>query len=157
MKNGAFTLVELLVVIGILAILLTVTLVAINPTVQFKSAREAKRTADATMLLDSLTQYVIDEKGENPFPHDNISRYIAQGEYKGKYESSPKPVLAPNIDLCEILSPTYTAMLPSDPLLETEVSDCDNYYTGYMLTVTTEGKIIVSAPLSEINPIVFVR
>lgn len=156
MQKG-FTLVELLVTIGLVAILLTITLVALNPEKQFKSAREAKRMADVSTLLNAVSQYVSDHKTENVFPADNISRYIAAGEYKGKWDLSPDPVQQPNINLCSLLVPTYTANLPSDPILETEVPNCENFDTGYMLTISPEGRITISAPFSEVNPIVLTR
>lgn len=157
MKKG-FTLVELLVTIGLVAILLTITLVALNPEKQFKSAREAKRMADASTLLNAVSQYVSDHKTEeSTLSRDNISRYIAAGEYKGKWDLSPKPVQEPNVNLCSLLVPTYTANLPSDPILETEVANCENFDTGYILTISPEGRITISAPFSEINPIVLTR
>jgi prepilin-type N-terminal cleavage/methylation domain-containing protein len=39
--NQGFTLVELMVTIGIVAILMAITLIALNPEKQFRSAREA--------------------------------------------------------------------------------------------------------------------
>ena len=44
-KKG-FTLIELLVVIGILAVLLTIVLIAINPGRQFAQANNTKRRSD---------------------------------------------------------------------------------------------------------------
>ena len=154
MRKAGFTLVELLVVIGILAILMAITLVALNPEKQFRSAREAKRMSDVQMIINGVTQYLIDHKTEEVLPNDNISRYIAKGEYKGKWSLQAKPVQTPNIDLCSLLVPQYSVSIPSDPILETEVSQCQNYDTGYMITITDKGRVIVSAPYSEVNPIV---
>jgi len=55
--NKGFTLIELLVVIGILAILLAITLIAINPARQFGQANDTKRRSDLTAILNALGQY----------------------------------------------------------------------------------------------------
>ncbi len=156
-RAHGFTLVELLVTIGIVAILMGIVLIALNPEKQFRSAREAKRMADVSVLLNAVSQYLIDHKTQDAIPKDNISRYIAEGVYKKKWEFSPQPVLTPSINLCDVLTPSYSANIPSDPSLETEVTDCNNYDSGYMLTVSPSGRIIISAPYSEIQPIVLVR
>lgn len=158
MRNAdGFTLVELMVTIGIVAILMSIVLIALNPEKQFKSAREAKRMADVSVLLNATWQYIVDNKTQEVIPKDNISRYIAAGTYKGKWDFSADPVPTPSINLCEVLVPSYSANIPSDPSLETEVTDCDNFDSGYMLTVSPSGRVIVSAPFSEIQPIVLVR
>ncbi len=69
-NNQGFTLVELLVTIGIVAILMSITLIALNPEKQFRSAREAKRMADVSVLLNGVSQYLIDHKTEDTIPKD---------------------------------------------------------------------------------------
>jgi prepilin-type N-terminal cleavage/methylation domain-containing protein len=54
-----FTLIELLVVIGILVVLLTITLIAINPAAQLMSARNTKRSADVNQILNAIDQYLV--------------------------------------------------------------------------------------------------
>ena len=157
-KTEAFTLIELLLTIGILMILMSITLVSLNIEGQFKSAREAKRSADVAVILESLSQYFIDEQAETIIPRDNISRHFAAGMYTPKGSTVAISVPPPNIDLCAILVPHYVAALPIDPLLaDGNVQSCADYHTGYMVTVTTKGRIIVSAPYAEIQPIIVAR
>lgn len=56
MKRG-FTLVELLIVVGILAVLLTVTIVALNPAELLRQSRDASRVVDLDALRAAITLY----------------------------------------------------------------------------------------------------
>lgn len=64
--QGGFTLIELLVVIGILAILLAITLIALNPTKHFQGARNAQRSSDVSAILDSIYEYESNHNGNMP-------------------------------------------------------------------------------------------
>lgn len=61
-----FTLVELLVVIGIIAILFAVVLVAINPAKRFSEANNARRLSDVNSILNGVLNYTVDQKGSLP-------------------------------------------------------------------------------------------
>ncbi|NTW26930.1 MAG: type II secretion system protein [Candidatus Moranbacteria bacterium] len=79
MKNtkSGFTLVELLLVIGIIATLAVVVFVALDPAKRFADARDARRTSDVETILSAVHQYVIDSKGSFPAGIDNAERQIA--------------------------------------------------------------------------------
>src|SRR3954469_20686966 len=61
-----FTLIELLVVIGILAILLAITLIAINPARQFGQANDTNRRSAVTQILKAIGQYSASNSGNLP-------------------------------------------------------------------------------------------
>jgi prepilin-type N-terminal cleavage/methylation domain-containing protein len=157
----AFTLIELLVTIGIVTILMSITIVSINIGGQFKSAREAKRSSDVRLLLDSITQYIIDEKDTADIAKDNLSKYLSNGTYIPVGSVTAENVPTPNIDLCSVLIPKYIAQMPSDPIFDLDgsgsIDDCNNYHSGYMLTRSLEGRLTISAPYSESQPIIAVR
>jgi len=61
-----FTLIELLVVIGVLAVLLTITLIAINPARQFAQSNDTKRRSDVNSILNAIHQFGADNRGILP-------------------------------------------------------------------------------------------
>ena len=65
MKNSpsGFTLIEILVVIGMLAILSTVVLVAVNPLRQFAQARNSQRQSNVAAVLNAATERIADNGG----------------------------------------------------------------------------------------------
>lgn len=65
-KYHGFTLVELLIVIGIIATLAVVVFVAINPAQRFKDARDSRRTTDVDTILSAVHTYIVDNKGAYP-------------------------------------------------------------------------------------------
>lgn len=78
-KQGGFTLIELLVVIGILAILLAITLIAINPNKHFQDTRNAKRSSDVAAILDSIYEYESSNNGSQPPSVANVTTAVALG------------------------------------------------------------------------------
>ena len=72
-NQQGFTLVELLVVIGILGIIMGVTIVAINPALQFQNARNAQRQADVNTLLNGMYEYEASNSGALPPTSSGLS------------------------------------------------------------------------------------
>ena len=58
--SKGFTLVELMVVIGILSILAVMGLVALNPVAQFQKANDSRRKSDLSQIQKSLETYYQD-------------------------------------------------------------------------------------------------
>ena len=130
-----FTLIELLVVIGILAVLLAITLIAINPARQFQQANNTQRSSDVNAILNGVWQYAVDNNGDLsglaiPATATNISS------------------TAGDVDLCSEVAPTYIAQLPVDPQTGSW-TDCTNYDTQYSILQTAAGRVTVSAPDAE--------
>lgn len=65
MKNKGFTLIELTITIGILAILSTLVFAIVNPLDQIRKANDARRKDDLNQIQKSLEQYYQDN-GQYP-------------------------------------------------------------------------------------------
>lgn len=150
-KRG-FTLIELLVVIGILAILLAITLIAINPARQFQQANDTKRSSDVNAILNAVGQYAADNKGALPagIP-DTTAGAAVIGSGAGQ------------VDICSSLVTQYLAALPVDPTTNngTPITDCaiaGGYNTGYSIVrSTTDNRVTVTAVGQITNPISVTR
>ncbi len=103
-KNKGFTLIEILVVIGIIAILAAIVIVAINPKKHFDDAVAAQRDANVNAILNAISQYTVDNKGTLP---------AIDGTADGDKEEITK-------SLCDLLVPAYIGALPTDPKSDSE-------------------------------------
>lgn len=144
-KTSGFTLIELLVVIGILAILLAITLIAINPARQFGNANNTKRRSDVTQVLNAIGQYTAENKGNLP---TEISALTANTTTSFNATNFP--------NLCGQLVPTFIPALPTNPTLNTgdvTKADCDattpTWATGYSIAKDANNRITVSADTTD--------
>ena len=123
-----FTLIELLVVIGILAILLSIVLIAINPARQFQQANDTQRRSDVNAILNAVHQYAADNRGSLP---TGIT-------------TSPTAMGDGGLDICSDLVPVYIAEMPFDPTTGS-YTDCSTYSTGYLISSGASNRVTVSA------------
>jgi prepilin-type N-terminal cleavage/methylation domain-containing protein len=148
-NQGGFTLIELLVVIGILAILLAITLIAINPNKHFQDTRNAKRSSDVSAILDAIYEYQSANSGS--LPPSVQAATIPSG--------TKVATGVGNVNLCDTV-PTYLADLPMDSDTTATGSSVTGgstpcnvsttaYDTGYEITKTANGRFTVSAPSAE--------
>lgn len=147
-NRRGFTLIELLVVIGILAVLLAITLIAINPARQFQQANDTKRSSDVNAILNAIGQYSADHKGQLPTGLDATACPAATPC------AITGVVASGNIDLCGPLVTDYIAGMPTDPLSADDgnpVTTCNvTYETGYTVSVgAADDRVTITAPLTE--------
>jgi type IV pilus assembly protein PilA len=145
-----FTLIELLVVIGILAVLLSITLIAINPARQFAQANNTKRASDVNAILNGIGQYMTDNNGGLP-----VSASSTQLTATACTSASPCSLSTAGVDICSSLVTKYLAALPTDPKTNngTAVTACGTAYdTGYKVYVnSSDNRVTVLAPNAELS------
>lgn len=142
-KSRGFTLIEILVVIGIIGILATVVLVAVNPNRQFKQARDSQRVANINTILNAIGQNIADHEG-NLFCEGSIQD-IEYGTVLNMPISSTN-TMAGGLNIATCLTPEYLPKLPFDPkYAEGRWVTEDNYDTGYYISFESNNRITVWA------------
>ena len=145
-----FTLIEILVVIGIIAILATIVLIAINPARQFAQANDSQRVSNVNAILNAVGQRMADNKG------------VFAGAFTvgaNTYTCPTLPTAADDVDSgtggsgvdLSCLVPTYIPALPNDPTAASGVN------TGYDIVQNAQGRVTVTAVGQLTNPISVTR
>jgi prepilin-type N-terminal cleavage/methylation domain-containing protein len=141
-RKPAFTLIEVLVVVALIAILAAVTIVAINPAKNFADTRNATRSSDVNALLNAITQYTSE-----------------QGNSLGDFGTVPLCTATPaaigtgagNINLSTNLVDEFIVAIPMDPSTGTAAD------TGYTICQTAGARVQIDAPDAENGKVISVR
>lgn len=144
-KQRGFTLIEISIVIGMIAMLAAVVIMAINPARQFATARNSQRTSNVIAILNAVGERLADGHGRfdgavsgttQACPTISAGTVYAIASASGSTAANP-------IDL-SCLVPSYMPSFPSDP--SATAPD-----TGYSVAIDTNGRYTVSAPLAELS------
>lgn len=138
-KQEGFTLIEILVVIGIIAILAVIVLVAINPGRQFAQSRNTQRTSNVNTILNAIGQNMADNKG-NFTCATAIPSSLTLMQNSGGY------------DIRSCLVPNYVSEIPVDPQSSDQTPGDGTYLTGYrVMQDSTTKRVTVEAPSAELS------
>ena len=137
MKNKLrLNIIELLTVIGVIAILISVVFVVFSPRRRFIEARNMQRLSSVNSLLQALSNYKFDNNGADPaLIADDTYYMIGTGtDAAGCLEHPTSAVL----DL-SLLQGLYLTAIPADPLSGTAAR------TMYYLVRSRNGKTIIGS------------
>ncbi len=135
-KAEGFTLIEILIVIGIIAILATIVIVAINPARQFAQARDTQRISNINAILNAVGEYIADNKGVLPNVITTITKNISTS----------------GADLCASIVPIYMPVLTSDPTSSYgQITNCtaSSYDTLYTVVKDGNDRVTVCTTITE--------
>jgi type IV pilus assembly protein PilA len=146
-KRG-FTLIEILVVIGMLAILISIVLVAVNPLRQFAQARNSQRESNVAAILNAVTERIADDGGIF------ASSTQTSDTCRLDLPSAAQDINKAQYDLRSCIVPTYLSEVPYDP--STGSNTCtsiscngtgESYDLGYtIMKDSTTNRVTVCAP-----------
>ena len=149
-RSGGFTLIEILLAIGILAILATAAIIAINPARQFAQARNTQRWNDIHAIMNAVYQYSVGHKGLLPPEVVGITDLTE--------------ICLPDASTCNGIigvpslttEAAYLTALPVDPSCPDVCNDA--YSTGYFISTTVDGRVFIQAAYAELDePIELIR
>jgi len=131
-----FTLLEILLVVGIISILAGIVILAINPTKQLGDTRNAQRRSDVLTIINAIYQYTLDE-GNNlsdlGIASTTSPTCATDGDDAGNLEA----------DL--VTTGNYLTDIPSDPI-DTDESTTTREY--FVVQDSDTDRITVCAPNS---------
>ena len=142
-KKSAFTLLEILLVVALLAILAGIVILAINPARQLATTRNAQRSVDINTILNAAYQYAIDNNGTVPasIPTNGNCTGLATNEI-----CKTGGTCTGIVDLSVLTDDeTYIVSMPTDPTGATTNG------AGYHVAKSGNGRITVCAPDAELN------
>lgn len=142
MKNTShrpgFTLIEILLVIGIIAVLATVVIVALDPAKRFNDARDARRLSDIQSILSAVQQYIVDNKGVLPTGLTTSEKQIGTAASGCAISGNCGVTADTCLDLSSDLA-KYLKSLPYDP------ADGSGGTTHYSIVADTNNIVTVTS------------
>lgn len=132
-NQSGFTLIEILVVIGLIALLAAVVIIAINPARQFAQGRNSQRVSNVNAILNAIGQNIADNKGVFTCTAGAIPEAATEMKSTDGY------------DIRQCIVPTYISEIPVDPT-DGVAWDEANYNTKYKVHQDTNGRVTVCAP-----------
>ncbi|MFA6375996.1 MAG: type II secretion system protein [Candidatus Paceibacterota bacterium] len=160
-RESGFTLIEILVVIGMIALLAAIVIVAINPARQFAQGRNTQRVSNVNAILNAIGQNIADNKGvftcataTSGLPTASVTPPITSANDPGTFATPAYKIASSGTNTVDLscLTPTYIPALPADPgdPANYKWTSNTNYDTGYFVFKDANGRITVYAPKTDL-------
>ena len=140
MIKKAFTLIEVLLIVAIIAILAGIVILAVDPSIRTSDQSNAQRVADVNTVATAVYQYAVDNPGILPPSVNELEDGIPTEVCNTSFKSQPE--CDDLVDLSVLVQDNYLASIPSDPSVSPR-----NDGAGYQI-VRTGDSITVLAPLA---------
>lgn len=133
-ESRGITLIEILLAVGILAILISIVFIVINPGTHLSVVRDAERREEVELIISSILQYAVDHEGKlPPGMHVDQAKEICLMHEEG----------CDGVSLDLLVGGHYLKEIPVDPSWEGESG------THYFIMQSANGEITVSATGAE--------
>ena len=140
-NRKGFTLLEILIVIALIAILIGIVVVALNPARQFANARNATRQAHLNTIMNAISSNMAENNG-------NFT--CATGDLPDAATNMGSGVA--DYDIAPCLVPNFISAMPADPSADdAHWTSAADYNTGYTIILGTDNRITVAAPTAELS------
>lgn len=143
-RSGGFTLLEILLVVGIIALLAGVVIIAINPARQLATVRNTERKSDLKEVHSAMQQFYIDH---SYYPASSSLSTLSEICNTGTASTSVTGQCDNLTDLSALV-PDYLVAIPADP----NVTTADG--TGYQILENPSRHLILIATGAELNGII---
>lgn len=158
MKKKGFTLIELLLVITIIAILITVILIAVDPVRRLKDSKDVVRMEESRTILEGVKTYLVDNAGINFTSLENATTgqyyLITDGSISAACNAMNSYCdvniggVGHCVDITDLIDDGYVGKMPLSPPGEVTWNN-STYGSGYYLIKNANGSLTVGSCESE--------
>ena len=140
-----FTLIEILIVIGLIAILAAVTIIALNPTASFQSARNSERSSELAQIHSGINRWVVEDDGS--------TANITHGVSDDALPACPGTILTTSG--VDITTTSIWSALTTGGYVPTGIQDPTN--ANYRICQATNNQLSLFAPAADGDLVVVTR